>query len=159
MENGRREEPEKEKGENLEKNEGGWNFTVWVTFPFSSEKCKHVGALSLTAAVEMISSDHRGNMVYLTAITIHITLQLVVVFLKISLLQTTAYICFPNRAKKQRANIWGDDQKQEVTFVQIGNGWIGFTGLYDGSGWDVDVGTLTGRDKLTVWETSQGKTL
>ena len=59
----------------------------------------HVGALGLTATVEMISSDHRGSMVYLTAITIHITLQLVVMFLKISLLQTTAYICFPNRAK------------------------------------------------------------
>ncbi len=61
----------------------GLKFYSLVTFPISSQKCKHIGELSLKAMVEWISSDHCGHtmaMVYLTAIKIHITMQSVVLF-------------------------------------------------------------------------------
>lgn len=93
------EREEKKKGKTQRKKRGLKFYSLGNFSPFFGKNANMSAHSVLTATVEMILSDHRGHMVYLTAITIRITLQLVVMFLKISLLQTTAYICFPNRAK------------------------------------------------------------
>lgn len=56
-------------------------------------------------------------MVYTTAIKIHITMQLVILFLSdlafVNDLQATTYVCVPNQPARK-----------EATFMETGNGWI-----------------------------------
>lgn len=80
-------------------------------------------------------------MVYMTAIKIHISVQLDVLVLKdlafVNDLRRTNYICFPNwtrnRTKYRRLS---RQMEKEVIFVLIGNGWIGIIGLSGQSEWD-----------------------